>query len=196
MATAIDICNQAISEVGGEFISDLTDPQREAVLCKSLYPSALDHVLTAARWSFLADRAVLSPSANVPAFGFRNAFEIAGDVLEIYEVFDQINYNPDLVENNLYWQREGDFILADADVIYVKYKVRKEDPSDFTPQFRQALSAYLAHLLAVPLSNSRTLSEAKYMLFERIVAESANIDSMQGRTRQLRASRLTNVRRF
>ncbi|AZS06560.1 tail tubular protein [Alteromonas phage ZP6] len=196
MTTAINICNQAISEVGGEFITDLNDAQREATLCKTLYPAALDHVLTAARWSFLGHRVILSPSANVPAFGFRNAFEIGGDILEIYEVFDQVKYNPDLVQNNLYWQREGDYILADADVIYVKCKIKKTDPSEFSPQFTQAVSAYLAHLLAMPMANNRALSEAKYMLFKDIVSESANLDSMQGKTRKLRASRLTDVRRF
>lgn len=196
MTTAIQICNQAISEVGGEFIADLSDPQQEAVLCKTLYPAALDYVSAAARWSFLSRRTTLSPSVNVPSFGFKNAFEIGGDVLEVYEVYDQARYNPDLVENSLYWQKEGNYILADADIIYIKYKEKQSDPLKFTPQYAQAVSAYLAHLLAIPLTNNRGLSESKFVLAQNLISESINTDSMQGRTRPVRASRLTKVRRY
>lgn len=196
MATEIEIANQALSMVGADTITDFSDLQREAVLCKQLYSLARNHVLSAARWSFLSARTTLSPSVDSPAFGFRNAFEIPGDILEIYEVFDQDKYNPDLVENTLYWQREGDYILADADLIYVKYKSKKTDPSEFSDSFIQALSAYLAHQLSIPIAQNTGMSENYYALYERTMKDAANTDSLQGRTRKFRASKLVNVRRF
>lgn len=195
MASVINICNQALFEVGANTITSLLDQSVEARACSAIFDTSRDAVLEAREWTFAVTRRTLAKSATPPEFGATSKFKIPNDCIRVLECFEYGSHSSSgRAQNELYWTREGEYIHADCDVLSVRYLARIEDPNKFSPSFIKALVMYLASELSIPIQRSKSLQETKYSLFtERLQA--ANVDGMQGRVQRIRSSRLTGIRR-
>ena len=192
MASEVGICNQAILDVGGNPITSFQDDSIEARVCRTSYADSRDHVLEDAAWSFAIGRSTLSPDALSPEFGYSSRFKIPSDCLRVLQAYEEGNYN--MAPNPLQWEREGEYILADATSIQVRYIKRITDPNKFSPSFIKAMVYYMASVLAIPVQASRALQETKLAIYNQTVDSARTTDGMQGRTKIIRSSRLTNIR--
>ncbi len=206
MATVVSISNQAISWLGGNRIISLDDETTEARLCKANYANLRDVVLEAKAWTFATARIKFAKLSEEPIYGFSAAFAIPPDVLTILQVsganVNAAGTGPGPTRNTLgigeeqriIWQREGQTIVCDEDVIFGRVIKRIVDPSKFSPGFVQALAARIAREIALPLTHSQTLEDKMAKKYDDSLSDGATSDGLQGRTHKIRSDALTRVR--
>ncbi len=191
MATKVSIANQALGWLGANLITAFTDDTNEAKLISANYADLRDTVLEERAWTFASRRALLQPSITKPAYGWTNQFLLPGDILRVLEARnDKMGEGP----NDLRWAREGRFILTDSDTLNVRYLVRLDDPSQYSPSFSQALAARLAADLAIPLTESRSMQQSMFGLYAAKLKSAAALDGMQGKAKSFNMNQLTRVR--
>jgi hypothetical protein len=196
MASEVSICNQAISWLGGNRIISISDIDGsspiEAILCKDNYAPIRDAVLSEAAWTFATTRFIPVADAASPAYGYSTAFKIPTEILTILEV--QRDPNNANGSGDIDWRREGNLILCDEKIIYVKAIQRVKDPSKFHPTFIQALAARLAAELAIPLTGNRQLQADMFSLYQEKLDTAMYVDGSQGKRDRLRANYYKRVR--
>lgn len=189
MIDPVTICNMAILKVGGNRISNLVDDQPEAILCADLYDTAIFGTMEDAEWSFAMGRDVLSPLTTTPVFGYGQKFALPKGCLRVTEASDE----PYFV-SGLSWVREGKYVLADAEQLYIRYIQKIEDPLLYSHQFVHAASLKLAAELAVPIASSTKLKDQYEKEYAMALQSAANKDNMQGRPSFFKNYQTINVR--
>jgi len=124
MATAVSICNIALRRLGAETIDSLSDDTNRARLMNELYDDIRKQVLKSSKWSFASKRVKLSANAVTPGFEFSHSFDLPADYIIAKSEYNKIPI-----------QREGRYILANADSIELKYIYNEDDPDFFEPEF-------------------------------------------------------------
>lgn len=155
MASSIEICNTALILIGQEPIITLDDTSKQARLCKRLYNSTLEGLLRQYPWTFAIRRVILSPDAEVPSFGYSRQFTLPSDCLRIVDIrFTDCEYD---------WLKPGEVavergkILANEEIIYLRYVGSINDPNLFDTQFRDVLSYRLAGMMCHALTADQDL---------------------------------------
>jgi hypothetical protein len=193
-ASEVSICNLALGWVGGSLITSLDDPSTEANLCKANYALTRDAVLESADWSFATRRSEGgAPLAQAPAWGYANAFQLDANYLRM--VYVGASPRPEEDDPVQHWVLEGRRILADADRIYLRGIQVIEDPGLFSGLFVQALAAWIARDLAIPISHSRSLQADMHQLLQVKLSEAIAQDSKQGKSKVIRAQGMNIARR-
>lgn len=170
MTSIVAICNAALIRIGAEPISALDEPSKAARLCNSRYADLRDEVLRDHPWNFALHRTSLAALAEMPAFGYARRFQLPADCLRVLSMADK----------DARFQIEGRSLLtdeADAKILYVR---RVEDPNAFDPLFANALSLRLAAELAYAITNSTTLIEAMWGLYQRAAQRARTADAQEG----------------
>jgi len=194
MASVVDICNIALSHVGGGRIVSLNDSTEEAAQCSLHYQFARDKVLGEREWTFAVTRRELAQVSRSPNFGYPAQFQVPSDAIRVLNCYDGPDYTA-LDINGLDWHKEGETIVADSEQLWCRYLARVEDPNKFTAGFIEAVATYLAHKICVPLTQNRGMSNDLLSLYEMELAKAATTDGMQGRSSTIRKSRLITARR-
>lgn len=154
MPSVIDVCNLALTKVGHGAITSLDDGTTSANLCNRLWPLIRDAVLRDHPWNFTTKREILAPTVGAPPWGFSNKFALPSDCLRLFEI-----QNLSTGE----YQVEGREILANANVLYIRYARRVTDPNEYDSSFVEAVAAKLAVELCEPLTQS---SQKKQLLWQ------------------------------
>ena len=172
MATSdinVEICNLALSHVGGFPIQSVTEATKEARECKRLYPTAKDSTLEAFDWDFARkEKALGELSGNgVTRSGWTYSYEWPSDCViprRIYNAADkhkkieyEIGVNDDLNKR---------MILCNEEDAILIYTARVSDANLFSPSFKEALGYRLGSELAFPL---RAKSDLKTSLFREFL---------------------------
>lgn len=169
MPSDTDICNSAISKLGGNQIMDITDESPEAQLCRANYDLVRDAVLEDVNWTFATKRFVFTAAnLDAPLFGFTKAYTIPAEVLRVIDINDGRDD----------WVKEGEEILTDAGKINMIAIIRERDPEKYSPSFVQCMAAKLASEIALPLTNSKTQRDA---MVEEYLAKKNWAQSNDGR---------------
>lgn len=210
--SVVQICNIALTWLGGDIIISLNDPSTEAKLCKAQYEPLRDAVLEEREWTFAVKRLEYSQLQDVPLYGFDKAFQIPPQVIRVLQVslFDEsvldAGVNGDFRtsarsgtgqgrETRIEWLREGSTVVANnAARIVARSLIRVTDTTQFSPAFDQALAARLAMDLAIPITNSEKMQRAMAQMYGEKMALAASSDGMQGRSYNVRSDSLTIVR--
>ncbi|HCU2526434.1 TPA: hypothetical protein OUK38_002988 [Enterobacter hormaechei] len=124
MTSSVSICSNALLALGAHPINDFDEDTDHARLCANLYPTVRNKLLRAHPWNCAIKRVVLSPVSGAPVFGYGYQFSLPGDlirVLSVGEPQDEIDY-----------RIEGSRMLANVDVIRLRYIYRNEDEDEST----------------------------------------------------------------
>ena len=186
----VQICNLALGWLGAELITSLQDDNEGAKLCNANYASARDAVLESAQWSFAIQRRVLTPVVEEPEFTWGQKFLIPVNSIRILKVIS----NPSNPEVSTSWAKEGNFIVADQEKLYMIYLARITDTALFTAQFTQALAQRLAADLAIPITESRNLAENYWSLYLAKLEEAIIRDGLTGIPQEIQTYATSVVR--
>ncbi len=192
MASEVSICNQALSWLGANLITSLDDDSIEASLCKTNYAALRDAVMEDVPWTFATLRAMLTPETETPAYGYAQQFLIPSRFLRILEV--RTNANQANGATVFDFRVEGDKILCNAKVIYVKVIQQITAPEKFSSSFVQALAARIATDIALPVTNSVDMMKTMFSLYQQKLSDAATLDGMQGKSDIPEATRLLRTR--
>lgn len=187
MATEVQICNLALSQVGAERITSLSDQTKEGRLCNDIYEICRDFVLVSHPWNFATKRVALGLTAGVPVFGLSKEFQLPNDCLRVveteYDEFEGFEY-----------KIESGKLYCDESSIKIEYIQQVADTSKFSAAFVDALSYHLASKLAYPLVQSNELRNDMEKFYRSALSAARLYDAQEGSPRQLRKSSWTNER--
>jgi hypothetical protein len=152
MASDVEVCNLAMTMLGAETISSLTQASANARRCARVYIVTRDAELRRHPWNFARARASLAEDSTAPAFGYDHRYQLPSDFLRLHPSADALD-----------WQIEAGYVLTDDGApLEVTYIRRVDDASLFDALFVEALAAKIAYLLAEEITQSNTKkAEAK-----------------------------------
>lgn len=156
MASDVQICNLALSNLGDEATVAVIDPPENSVqasLCAAFYPIARDALLQMVAWSFNTSRVTLAELSEAPAFGWDHAYALPAECLAIISVHEPTAQDDDAPREFVTETVEDGTVcvFTDVDQAVCRYVRRITDASKLPPLVVQALSWLLSSHLAGPL---------------------------------------------
>ena len=190
-AANVNVCNQAIVEVGGDIIETIGEDSRTGLVAEEIFVPTRDAIIEEADWTFAVKRATLSADGTDPEHGYDNQFTIPVDMARIINVSSDATANI----NNVDWRLESGFILANEEIIYIKYITKSgTDLARWTEKGRQALVYAMAAKMAIPLAKSRTLKADMEVLAKDKLDDAKMLDGLQGRSEKIKSNRFKRAR--
>jgi hypothetical protein len=175
MASVIEICNNALLDLGEDPITALTEGSQAARLCNQRWPAVRDAVLRAHPWNCAMELAELSVNATAPTFKWDYSYNLPANFLRLAGVFDS---SENLITD---YEVVGKKILINATApIYIGYVKRETDPTKYDALLVEALSARLSAAIAYSLTGSTTLVEAMWTLYQNKMIEARGMDAREG----------------
>lgn len=156
MASAVDICNLALSHFGQDASIDAIEPpdgSAEAEHAARFYPIALKELLEEFDWSFARKRSTLAELTN-DRDDFAYKLALPSDVVQLRRLLPD-GYVDDQNDGAVY-QREGTSIYTDSSPATLVYTYALTDTTKFSPLFVVALSWRLASYLDGPIRKDMT----------------------------------------
>jgi hypothetical protein len=179
MASVVDICNRALSILGQESISSLSENTPIALACRTHWPPIRKSVLGSHTWNGVTKRAVLSRLLERPAFGFKYYYQLPSDCLWAART-----------EDEAFFQVEGRKLLTDSESVKLLYVADTEDSTIFAPKLVDALVYHLASELAYTMTKSTSLAQGLISQAESKTLDAKAADSFEGKKPDLKRNRL------
>lgn len=140
----VSIVNKALSYLGANRITSLSDDTLEAQSASNLYNDSLKSILAECDWRFAIKKVMLAKVDLQPAWGDGSYFQLPSDLVEIFGVMN----------SNVYWSKEGDYIFSPADSFGIKYVYFCEDTTKYPSYFVDAFAVKLASDMCYEITNS------------------------------------------
>lgn len=182
MSSVVSICNLALSNLGKDNISDLSEPTAEARSCNQFYAHVRDTLLQVYPWRFAGRTESLAEVANAKPGRWRYAYRRPVECLKVRIVRPEYSTgDPRPDDPQTPYDIEGDTIYCDLSPAFLRYTFRLVDPVKFPPLFVEALSWHLAVRLAMPLTRDPKVRADAYQLATSTQASAAAADANEVR---------------
>lgn len=197
MASIVSICNMALTNIGKENISALSEATAEARACNQWYAHVRDVLLQVYPWRFAGKTQSLAQLTNDKPGAWRFAYARPSDCLKVrwlrqeYSVFDPTN-EADEIQHP--YDIEGSTIYCNLSPAFLRYTRQLTDPTKFSPLFIEALSWHLAVRLAMPLTRDPKVRSDAFQLAMRMQGEAAVADANEVRETSDHESDLAKAR--
>ncbi len=169
MTSVVSICNLALSNLGADNISALSDAGAEARACRQFYDQTLDALLQVYPWRFAGKTVSLAEVTNTEVGKWGYAYRKPVDCLKprwvrpeysladpAYQTQQQEIFNP--------YDIEGDILFCNLSPAFLRYTAQITDPTKFPPLFVESLSWHLAVRMAMPLTKDQGIRKEAYQL--------------------------------
>jgi hypothetical protein len=165
-ASNVAIANLALTKLGDLRILNLTDNTKPAREVNAVFDMTRDYLQRRFSWRFCIKRANLAADTTVPLWDWAYQYPLPTDCMRILQV-GQWYPSPDLSDlistGGQEYVVEGKYILSNqAGPLKLRYLSRVTDPVQFDAAFDMAFSAYLAYILAEPLTASAEQKQMAY----------------------------------
>jgi hypothetical protein len=175
--TIIEICNSALTKIGAESILSFEDGTKSSLTCKERFESCKKYVLRRHPWNCATKRKKLSPLTLAPEFGWTYKFQLPSDCLRVLVVND----------GDTEYSIEGRELLADENVLELKYIWDVSDPKLFDSVLDEAIAAYLAWDISYKITQSHTLKETMMRDFRDALRKAKTPDAQEEPAKELTA---------
>lgn len=179
MTAPVDICNIALSRIGGESITSIDEGTRQARLCQIHYDPSLNAELRGHPWNFATKRVSLALNVAVPVYEYSNQFSLPDDWLRV------IRINEDEVCND--YRVEGRKLLTNNTVVYLEYIAKVTDPNQMDAQFIDVFAQRLAAEVAYPLTKNQTITDGAWKVYNQKIRLARGMDAQEGTPRNIEA---------
>lgn len=177
MPSWVAIANLALTHLGTERITALTDAGAAARAVAATYELVRDAVLREHPWNCALARTRLAAELEAPAFGFAFRYTLPADPYCLRVLA--------LGEGSAAWALEGRHLLTDhAPPLPVRYIARVSDPALFDAALVPALAARLAHAIAYAIVQSREAEAAMWTLYQQLLRTARSLDGKEGPPQQ------------
>lgn len=171
MASDVDICSAALVSIGAGLISDLDEGNDRARAAKALWTSTMEATLRSHPWNCATKRVVLSPEVDAPAYDWAFQFNVPQDLLRIVSVGKE-GIEPE-------YRVESGRILADENVLYLRYIWRNDQPATWDTMLVKAMELAMAAELAYPITKSTSLMQAKQAQLADFLRRARAVDGQE-----------------
>ena len=169
-ASDIEIINRSLALLGIESITSLSDNSKQASIARVLFDDTRAAVFRSHPWNCLTKRASLPKDVTAPVYGYNNRFVLPADFLRLLEV-----ENP----TQVMFQLERRHILADEDVMNIKYTSLVTDVTQYDTLLVDTLASRVAADLAQPLLQSTSAMEQMWQMYELKLREAKFVDAQE-----------------
>lgn len=183
MASVIQIANRALTKLGSNRITSLSDDVKAARSISSCFEDLRDDEMRMSRWQFAMKRVTLAALADAPTFGYQYQYALPADFLRLDMINDQY---PSAVMDNyintevLDYTIEGNNILTDIDApLKLRYIARIEDPNEWDVNFREMLASRIAAEICEDLTQSDTKKQAAWNDYKRAKTNAIRIGAIE-----------------
>lgn len=191
MASQIDICNIALSNIGCLNVQSLTDETESARLLTLNWERCLDGVLREFPWNFATVVRPLNLSDDfVP--GYEYGYVYPFECKKLWEVYRNPDYPMDFVVR---FNGTGKFIATNAPMAFAKYTVRVDDTSLYDPSFTEALIYKLAYEIANAKTGNSQLTQEMGQRYQIALAKAYHDTATEGRKENIYPKRYIDARR-
>lgn len=192
MTTKIDICNRALSIIGQERISNLTEATAAAKELNLFYDVARREVLRLVDWGFAhrTSKLALLPQ-KLPHWKFTYSYPV--ECLFLKKVFAE--GHP--LEKGQYREENtanGKAIVCNLETAWAEYTVDVQDENLFDASFVSVLAYALATYIAKKLTGSEEDTQKAYQLYMQKADEAAYHTKMEEKIYPARRCSYTEVR--
>lgn len=183
MASVIQIANRALTKLGSNRITSLSDDVKAARSISSCFDDLRDDELRLNRWQFAMKRTSLAALSDSPEFGFNHQYALPADFLRLDMINDQ--YPATVMDNYigtevLDYAIEGNLILTDIDApLKLRYIARIEDPNSWDVNFREMLASRIAAEICEDLTQSDTKKQAAWNDYKRAKVNAIRIGAIE-----------------
>lgn len=133
--TEVDIANRALTKLGSQFISSLTEENERARVMNKNFNPVRQKLLRENTWNFTLTRDTLAADPVAPAFHWTARFAYPSDFMRMVAT-----------ENNSPFRLEGNFILSMIEnSLNITYVADITDTSQYDTYFVEAFAALLAY---------------------------------------------------
>jgi hypothetical protein len=182
-ASNVAIANLALTKLGDLRILNLTDNTKPAREVNAVFDMTRDYLQRRFSWRFCIKRANLAADTTVPLWDWSYQYPIPADCMRILQV-GQWYPSPDLSDlistGGQEYVLEGKYILSNqAGPLKLRYLSRVTDPVQFDAAFDMAFSAYLAYILAEPLTASAEQKQMAYNDYRNAIKDAVIANAIE-----------------
>lgn len=174
----VAIANSALTKLGAQIITDLTEDSKEARLCSVRIYEVRDIILRMHPWNFATKRVILAPVTDNPVFGYNFQFNLPDDWLRTLQVYPESED----------YKMEGGKILANVDTIELLYTYRVSNPALIDSLCAEVIACYLAYDISYALIQTGQVQEQLFSLYQEKLRQAKSIDAKEDPARELEAS--------
>lgn len=174
MSSKIEICNMALMNFKGRFVTDIDNPTtNEEKICAVIFDQTAREVIMEGTWSSCKTRAALVELDETPAFGYYNTFQLPSDVLKIVRAEDAYG-------QEISYVKELDKVLTDSTVVNITYLKDNLETDTWDTVLTRAVVQALKAKLANPLSGEIGKIQLANQEYQISVLDGLSIDGQQG----------------
>jgi hypothetical protein len=182
-ASNVAIANLALTKLGDLRILNLTDNTKPAREVNAVFDMTRDYLQRRFSWRFCIKRANLAADTTVPLWDWAYQYPLPTDCMRILQV-GQWYPSPDLSDlistGGQEYVVEGKYILSNqAGPLKLRYLSRVTDPVQFDAAFDMAFSAYLAYILAEPLTASAEQKQMAYNDYRNAIKDAVIANAIE-----------------
>jgi hypothetical protein len=182
-ASNVAIANLALTKLGDLRILNLTDNTKPAREVNAVFDMTRDYLQRRFSWRFCIKRANLAADTSTPLWDWSYQYPIPTDCLRILQV-GQWYPTPDLSDlistGGQEYVLEGKYILSNqAGPLKLRYLSKVTDPVQFDAAFDMAFSAYLAYILAEPLTASGEQKQMAYQDYRNAIKDAVIANAIE-----------------
>lgn len=183
MSSIVAICNLALSNIGKQNISSLTEASAEARVCRQYYDVTRDMLLQGYPWNFAGKAQSLAQVSNDRQGMWRFAYARPQDCIKIRGVVPRLDqgYAPNDAAIKTPYHVDGGLIYCDLSPAVLLYTFRQADPTKYSPLFIDALSWHLAVRLAMPLTRDPKIRADAWQVANNVTGQAQEIDASEER---------------
>lgn len=195
--TQLSLYNHALRLVGEPKLASLTANRPERYALDEIWDEdpILD-ILEEAQWTFAIRTLEWNYDASVTSdFGYTYAFSKPSNYVRTAAICSDGYFNSPITnfsDENNYW-------FCDYETIYIKYVsddvLFGRDYSLWTKLFTNCVAANMASELAVSLTKSQTIMDARDKALKKYIADAKSLDAMNGPTQFMPPGNWTKSRR-
>lgn len=188
MASEVDICNIALSNLGERPISARNDQNQRARACDNRFNDVRDLVLRSHVWNCALKREQLTSSATAPVWGYSFAYPKPAKMLRLISV----------KENEYPFKIEGENIVTNSTSLNILYIEQVTDTAKYDALLIQAIALRLATEIAQDITGKTQLKEALMRKYREVMSEARSADAAEGTPQKIESdlwleSRYTSI---
>ena len=188
MASEVDICNIALSNLGERPITARNDQNQRARACDNRFNDVRDLVLRSHVWNCALKREQLTSSATAPVWGYSVAYPKPAKMLRLISV----------KENEYPFKIEGENIVTNSTSLNILYIEQVTDTAKYDALLIQAIALRLATEIAQDITGKTQLKEALMRKYREVMSEARSADAAEGTPQKIESdlwleSRYTSI---
>ena len=198
--TEIDVVNRALTKLGAQKITALTDNSPSASVMSDIVDSVRDQFLRDNTWNPAVERVVLAKDTTAPAWGWASRFALPADYIKIVTVESGSSSAVTLYTDGdqpqpVKYRIEGTYILCDETAsLWVRYVKRLTDMSRYDSQMIEALATLYAKEACMGIIGDPSLKDQLHNEYRMYLADAKKSDGWEDGSTEYQEDEYIGVR--